>query len=81
MLLVLAMPPTTDMVTLARLHAALDAVVETQELLGQVSLDPTVRPSTIKRASELVTEARELLRSLLRREADTVSKLHAAPAR
>ncbi|HEY4057296.1 MAG TPA: hypothetical protein VGM39_11845 [Kofleriaceae bacterium] len=71
------MPPKTDMVTLAKLHAALDAVVETQELLAQVGEDPSVRPTTVTRARELVGETRELLRALLRKEIDTVSTTRA----
>ena len=72
------MTRTPDMVTLARLHAALDAVVEAQQQLGQVSETPTVRRSTVTRASTLVAEARELLRSMLRGEVDTVSGKRAA---
>ncbi len=53
------------MQTLARLHAALDSVVETEQLIaairdGSIHLSPAVT-----RLAEVVSEARELLRSLL----------------
>ena len=62
------MPPKTDMVTLAHLHAALDSVLETEELLGQVRETTSVSSAALHKAVSLVTEARELLRSLLRSE-------------
>lgn len=61
-----AMPPTTDMMTLARLHAALDSVVETEELLAQVRETTPGSPTALARASAAMREARELLRALLR---------------
>ena len=62
------MPPKTDMMTLARLHAALDSVLETEELLAQVRATTPLSPGSLTRVTALVTEARELLRSLLRPE-------------
>jgi hypothetical protein len=55
------------MVTLARLHAALDSVHETATLLAQIRETAAVPPHRIARATELVGEARELLRALLTR--------------
>lgn len=53
------------MVALARLHAALDAVVETEVLISELR-DSQARASLpLSRAATLVTEARELLRALL----------------
>jgi hypothetical protein len=62
------MPPTTDMMTLARLHAALDSVVETEELLTQVRETTPGSPNALARASAAVVEVRELLRAMLRPE-------------
>jgi hypothetical protein len=62
------MPSTTDMVTLLRLHAALDSVLETEELLEQVRETTPLSPTALHKAATLVSEARELLRSLLRSE-------------
>lgn len=62
------MPDKADMVTLARLHAALDSVLETEQLLEQVRETAPLSPLTLKKAAGLVTEARELLRALLRSE-------------
>jgi hypothetical protein len=61
-----AMPPKTDMMTLARLHAALDSVVETEQLLAEVRETTPGWPNALARASAAVVEARELLRALLR---------------
>ena len=55
----------TDMVTLARLHAALDAVTDTEQMIAQIHESSAISPPTVVRVKELVTEARELLRSLL----------------
>ncbi|GEM_PF-5823557 len=63
-----AMPPTTDMMTLARLHAALDSMVETEELLTQVRETTPSSPNALARATAAVIEAREILRALLRPE-------------
>jgi hypothetical protein len=60
-----------DMTTLARLHAALDSVVETEQLIATIrdaSLTHSVAHSpAVTRLAEVVGEARELLRSLLAR--------------
>ena len=53
------------MMTLARLHAALDSVVDLEQLIAQVHESSTVSPHTVARVGELVAEARELLRYLL----------------
>jgi hypothetical protein len=45
--------PAADLATLARLHAALDSVVETEQVVAVI------------RVSALLGEARELLRGLL----------------
>lgn len=60
------MPAKTDLMTLARLHAALDSVVETEELLAQVRETTTGAPVALSRVTAVMTEARELLRGLLR---------------
>jgi hypothetical protein len=60
------MPSKSDMMTLARLHAALDSVVETEELLAQVRATTPGWPNALARATAAVVEARELLRALLR---------------
>jgi hypothetical protein len=54
-----------DMMTLARLHAALDSVVDIEQLIAQVHESSTVSPHTVARVGELVAQARELLRDLL----------------
>ena len=53
------------MMTLARLHAALDSVTDIEQLITQVHESSTVSPHTVARVGELVAEARELLRHLL----------------
>jgi len=55
----------TDMMTLARLHAALDSVTETEQMIAQIHESSAISPPTVVRVGELVAEARELLRSLL----------------
>jgi hypothetical protein len=57
--------PGTDTITLARLHAALESVHETVTLLVQVRETATIPPQGLRRATALVSEARELLRALL----------------
>ncbi len=57
-----------DMMTLARLHAALDSVVDTEQVMTQIHETSTVPQPTVTRVRELVAEARELLRGLLRPE-------------
>jgi hypothetical protein len=54
-----------DMMTLARLHAALDSVVETEQLIITISEASPAHSSAVTRLAEVVSEARELLRSLL----------------
>jgi hypothetical protein len=54
-----------DMVTLARLHAALDSVVDTEQLLGQIRESSALPPPALVKVGQLVAEARELLRWLL----------------
>jgi hypothetical protein len=54
-----------DMVTLARLHAALDSVVETEQLIAAIK-DGSPGSPTLVRLTKLVDEARDLLRTLLR---------------
>jgi len=55
----------TDMMTLARLHAALDSVTDTEQMIAQIYESSGISPPTVVRVGELVAEARELLRSLL----------------
>lgn len=52
---------------LARLHAALDSVHETATLLAQIRETAALPSHGLVRATELVGEARELLRGLLSR--------------
>jgi hypothetical protein len=54
------------MMTLARLHAALDSVVETETLLAQIRETALLPAHGLARATQLVGEARDLLRGLLR---------------
>jgi hypothetical protein len=56
-----------DMVTLARLHAALDSVVETEQLIVTIREGSPTQSPAVTRLAEVVHEARELLRSLLAR--------------
>ncbi len=56
----------TDMMTLARLHAALDAVTQTEQMIAQIHESSAISPPTVVRVGELVAEARELLRWLLK---------------
>ena len=55
------------MMTLARLHAALDSVQETAALLAQIRETATIPQYGLARVSELMGEAREVLRALLTR--------------
>jgi hypothetical protein len=55
-----------DMVVLAQLHSALDSVVETEAALEAIKEAGFMQP-TLQRVELLVTESRELLRSLLAR--------------
>ena len=61
------MGTNADMVTLARLHAALDSVVETEQLIITIRETSTTQGPAVARLAEVVHEARELLRSLLTR--------------
>lgn len=54
-----------DMMTLARLHGALDSMVETEQLIAMIKATSTDAPPGLHRLSDLVGEARELLRRLL----------------
>jgi hypothetical protein len=56
-----------DMMTLARLHAALDSVVDTEQVMTQIHESSGVPQPTVVRVRELVAEARELLRWMLAR--------------
>ena len=56
-----------DMVTLAHLHAALDSVVETEQLIVTIRERSGSQGPAVRRLAEVVGEARELLRSLLTR--------------
>ena len=55
------------MMTLARLHAALDSVVETEALIVTIREASPWHGPSVTRLAEIVGEARELLRSLLTR--------------
>lgn len=55
----------TDMATLARLHAALDSVTDTEQMIAQIHASSALSPPTVARVGKLVAEARELLRRLL----------------
>jgi len=55
----------TDMMTLARLHAALDSVVEARQMIAAIrDTSPMPRPA-LEQVGMLFDEARELLRALL----------------
>lgn len=56
--------PVSDLATLARLHAALDSVVETEQVIAAIH-DSSARAAAVTRVSALLGEARELLRGLL----------------
>jgi adenylosuccinate synthase len=56
-----------DMMTLARLHAALDSVVDTEQVMTQIHESSAVPEPTVTRVRQLVAEARELLRWMLAR--------------
>jgi hypothetical protein len=56
-----------DMATLARLHAALDSIVETEYVIAAIHQTSPSAPPAVARVSALLGEARELLRSLLAR--------------
>ena len=54
-----------DMATLARLHAALDSVVETEQVIAAIHDSSASRSQAVVRVGTLLGEARELLRGLL----------------
>lgn len=56
-----------DLPTLARLHAALDSVVETEHVIAAIHESSVSVPPGVVRVSALLGETRELLRALLRR--------------
>jgi len=66
-----------DLATLARLHAALDSVVETEQVIAAIHETSANAAHGVARVSELLGEARELLRRLLakpeRREPDKLA--------
>jgi hypothetical protein len=55
------------MATLARLHAALDSVVETEHLIAVIRETSASPPPAVARAGALLGEVRELLRGVLAR--------------
>ena len=55
-----------DLATLARLHAALDSVVETEQVISAIHDSSAGRAAAVVRVGALLGEARELLRGLLR---------------
>ncbi len=57
--------PLADLATLARLHAALDSVVETEQVIAAIHDSSASRAAAVVRVSALLGEARELLRGLL----------------
>jgi hypothetical protein len=57
--------PAADLATLARLHAALDSVVETEQVIAAIHDSSASRAVAVIRVSALLGEARELLRGLL----------------
>ena len=62
-----SVPRSDDMMTLARLHAALDSVVDTEQVMTQIHESSAIPQPTVARVRELVAEARELLRWMLAR--------------
>lgn len=58
--------PAADLATLARLHAALDSVVETEQMIAAIH-DSSASRAAVTRVGALLGEARELLRGLLAR--------------
>ncbi len=58
---------TVDRTTLARLHAALDSVDEAGGRISEITAAATPSQPGIERVAALVSEAREVLRSLVAR--------------
>lgn len=54
-----------DLATLARLHAALDSVVETEQVIAAIHDSSANHAAAVVRVGALLGEARELLRGLL----------------
>lgn len=70
-----------DLATLARLHAALDSVVETEQVIAAIhQTSPGAAPGVV-RVSALLGEARELLRRMLQRPERQAAANLAAGAR
>lgn len=65
-----------DLATLARLHAALDSVVETEQVIAAIHDSSASRAAAVVRVGALLGEARELLSGLLLRP----DRQHAAGA-
>jgi hypothetical protein len=57
-----------DMVALARLHAALDFIVETEQTIAEMREASASPQPGVARLGELLGEARELVRRLLARQ-------------
>lgn len=57
--------PIVDSAMLARLHAALDSVVETEQVILAIHDSSARRAAAVVRVSALLGEVRELLRGLL----------------
>jgi hypothetical protein len=57
--------PVADLATLARIHAALDSVVETEQVIAAIHDSSASRTAAVNRIGTLLGEARELLRGLL----------------
>lgn len=53
-----------DLVTLARLHAALDSVVELEQLVVTIK-QTSASPRSVQHVVDLLAQARELLRYML----------------
>ena len=53
-----------DLVTLARLHAALDSVVELEETIAAIK-QTSGSPRSVQHVADLLGQARELLRYML----------------
>jgi hypothetical protein len=51
--------------TLARLHAALDSVVETEHMIAAIKQGSPTAPRSVQHVADLLGQARELLRYLL----------------
>jgi hypothetical protein len=54
-----------DLQTLARLHAALDSVVETEQLIATIKQGSPTAPRSVQHVADLLGQARELLRFML----------------